>query len=100
MASSSSDDLRNIVAEINAQILHYQSLIDNLLAKREGAQLQLDSIVYPVLTLPSEITCEIFHQCLPTWVHRNSSEPWEAPVLLSHVCRAWREIALSTPALW
>ncbi|KAJ7709442.1 hypothetical protein B0H17DRAFT_226921 [Mycena rosella] len=97
---SHSSDLRHIIAETTAQIEHFQSLIANLLAKRELAQLQLDSIVYPVLTLPPEITSEIFYHCLPASHHWNSADPGKAPMLLTHVCRAWREIALSTPALW
>ncbi|KAJ7462144.1 hypothetical protein FB451DRAFT_958239, partial [Mycena latifolia] len=53
--------------------------------------------------LPPEITSEIFIYCLPTSQmarERNTVNPHEAPMLLSHVCRAWREIALGTPALW
>ncbi|KAJ7462113.1 hypothetical protein FB451DRAFT_1562674 [Mycena latifolia] len=98
-----SDDLRKIVADTTAEIDHYQSLLQKLLTKRDSAQLELDSIVYPVLTLPPEITAEIFVDCLPTsrtdceW---NAADPQEAPMLLSHVCRTWREIAIGTPALW
>jgi hypothetical protein len=92
MANNSS--LRRVVAE-NTEINYY--------TKRDSAQLQLDSIVYPVLTLPSEITSEIFICCLPTSstdVERNAVDPHAPPMLLSHVCQAWREITLSTPALW
>ncbi|KAJ7462155.1 hypothetical protein FB451DRAFT_479969 [Mycena latifolia] len=97
------DDLRKIVADTAPEIIHYQSLLQKLLAKRDSAQLELDSIVYPVLTLPPEITAKIFHDCLPTSYtdrERNGSNPQEAPILLSHVCRMWREITIGTPALW
>ncbi|KAF7346089.1 F-box domain-containing protein [Mycena sanguinolenta] len=56
----------------------------------------------PVHKLPFETTSEIFIQCLPTsytvreW---NTANP-RAPMLLLHVCRIWREIAIGTPALW
>jgi F-box/TPR repeat protein Pof3 len=43
-------------------------------------------------TLPVELVVQIFEEIL-------SSEPLRA-VTLSHVCRRWRTIALSTPALW
>ncbi|KAJ7709441.1 hypothetical protein B0H17DRAFT_1248924 [Mycena rosella] len=101
--SNQSRDLRNIIAETTAQLAQYQSLMDKLLAKRESAQLQLDFIVYPVLSLPPEITSEIFLSCLPTSYtdpNKKSVNPKEAPMLLSHVCRTWRQVALSTPALW
>ncbi|KAJ7681796.1 hypothetical protein B0H17DRAFT_1333617 [Mycena rosella] len=101
--SNHSRDLRNIVAETTAQLAHYRSLMDKLLAKRESAQLQLDSIVYPILSLPPEVTSEIFLSCLPTSYtdpNKKTANPKEAPMLLSHVCRTWRKVALSTPALW
>ncbi|KAJ7462161.1 hypothetical protein FB451DRAFT_1043997, partial [Mycena latifolia] len=98
-----SDDLRQIVAETTKSIDRYESALTKLLARRAKAQLELDSIVYPVLTLPPEITSEIFLYCLPTShmdLERNSPNPNEAPILLSHVCRTWKEIAIGTPALW
>ncbi|KAJ7489447.1 hypothetical protein FB451DRAFT_1023911 [Mycena latifolia] len=94
--SLNSVHLRSVVAETTAQIAQLQE-------KRQNAQRQLDSIVYPVLTLPPEITSEIFLHCLPTsYTDRewNSVESSEAPMLLSHVCRRWREVAISTHALW
>ncbi|KAJ6561476.1 hypothetical protein DFH09DRAFT_1035731 [Mycena vulgaris] len=95
--------LRKVVADTNADIAHYRSLLDNLLTKRDDAQHQLDSIVYPVLMLPPEITSEIFLQCLPTSQNdlgRPTVNPREPPMLLTHVCSKWKEIAISTPALW
>ncbi|KAJ6615730.1 hypothetical protein B0H10DRAFT_2039895 [Mycena sp. CBHHK59/15] len=54
---------------------------------------------YPVLTLPLEITTEIFIRCLPLLgdcqPDRNS-----APMLLLRICRSWSMIARATPALW
>ncbi|KAJ7682362.1 hypothetical protein DFH06DRAFT_1160904 [Mycena polygramma] len=63
-------------------------------------QLQLESIVYPVLTLPPEITSEIFIHCLPDRREIDVVNPTEAPLLLTHVCGLWRQIAISTPELW
>ncbi|KAF7346023.1 F-box domain-containing protein [Mycena sanguinolenta] len=63
----------------------------------------LDVAVSPILALPVEILSEIFVHCLPTshtnreW---NTAHPSEAPMLLLHVCRIWREIAIDTSALW
>ncbi|KAF7346077.1 F-box domain-containing protein [Mycena sanguinolenta] len=57
----------------------------------------------PVFTFPFEITSEIFIHCLPTsYTDRewNTANPCEAPMLLLHVCRSWRERAIGTPALW
>ncbi|KAJ7435768.1 hypothetical protein B0H11DRAFT_2256812 [Mycena galericulata] len=62
---------------------------------------RFDECTYPVLTLANEIISEIF-------LHRVSLSkgpdlfPYgpESPLFLGHICRKWREIALSTPSLW
>ncbi|KAJ7249720.1 hypothetical protein B0H12DRAFT_1019546, partial [Mycena haematopus] len=66
----------------------------------EPAHTQLDSVVYPVLTLPPEITSEIFCHCLPTERQSDIVNPKEAPLVLTQVCGLWRNIAISTPELW
>ncbi|KAJ7678114.1 hypothetical protein DFH06DRAFT_1465883 [Mycena polygramma] len=48
-----------------------------------------------VLTLPNEITSDIFLHFLP---NSYLSIP-NAPHLLTHICRQWRETALTSPAL-
>ncbi|KAJ7277449.1 hypothetical protein C8J57DRAFT_1713789 [Mycena rebaudengoi] len=52
----------------------------------------------PVLILPLEIICDIFLHCISTGSYWPS--PRKAPLLLLTICRAWRDIALSFPALW
>ncbi|KAJ6515452.1 hypothetical protein C8R45DRAFT_1205708 [Mycena sanguinolenta] len=58
------------------------------------------AVVFPVLTLPPEITSEIFLHCVPTSRKSDIVNPKEAPLLLTQVCRLWRDIAISTPELW
>ncbi|KAJ6451470.1 hypothetical protein C8R47DRAFT_301112 [Mycena vitilis] len=62
--------------------------------------MQMDSITYPVLTLPPEIISEIFIHCLPARRKVDVVNPTEAPLLLTRVCGLWRQIAISTPELW
>ncbi|KAJ7479704.1 hypothetical protein FB451DRAFT_1239641 [Mycena latifolia] len=71
--------------------------IDTLTAERQHLQAELDSIVYPVLTLPVEITSHIFLHSIP-----KNKEPssYTAPLLLTQICRQWRAIALAAPNLW
>ncbi|KAJ7707471.1 hypothetical protein B0H17DRAFT_1174521 [Mycena rosella] len=56
------------------------------------------SLAFPVLTLPMEVTSEIFVHCLPgaSAIPRTT----DAPLLLARICRQWRDIALSLPQLW
>jgi len=74
-------------------------LIALLSAERQSLQAQSDAIVYPVLSLPPEITAEIFLRCLLFDTTPRPS-PSKAPLLLAQICRQWRQIALDTPALW
>jgi hypothetical protein len=58
---------------------------------------RLDSYKYPVLTLPNEITTEIFLHFLPA---RPIPIGRLSPLFLCQICRKWREVALSTPSMW
>ncbi|KAJ7155134.1 hypothetical protein C8R46DRAFT_436827 [Mycena filopes] len=88
------------VAELDAQILQLQDRIRNLELHKLLIQDRLDAYCYPVLVLPNEITAEIFVHFLPVFPHRPPLTGIASPTLLTQICRAWREIALSTPTLW
>ncbi|KAJ7827090.1 hypothetical protein B0H13DRAFT_1575131, partial [Mycena leptocephala] len=68
----------------------------------ENAQQEVEEslalVVYPVLTLPYEITSRIFVACLPSDGVRPS--PDAAPLLLARICGHWRKFALSTGGIW
>ncbi|KAG1886172.1 hypothetical protein F4604DRAFT_1724979 [Suillus subluteus] len=49
--------------------------------------------------LPTEILSEIFLYCLPEDEHLLYASR-QAPMLLTRVCRRWREIAVGLPRLW
>ncbi|KAK7055851.1 F-box domain-containing protein [Favolaschia claudopus] len=71
-----------------------------LRSHRAAAQARIDAYKYPVLTLPTEITSEIFLQFLPAYPLCPNTTGLHSPTLLTHVCSQWRNIALSTPKLW
>ncbi|KAJ7708533.1 hypothetical protein B0H16DRAFT_1261004, partial [Mycena metata] len=83
-----------------SSISRLQLSLDEMQTRLRHLQTRLDSITYPVLTLPPEITSEIFLLCLPDERTTGVVDPREVPLLLAHVCRAWRQIAISLPALW
>ncbi|KAF7375516.1 F-box domain-containing protein [Mycena sanguinolenta] len=84
--------LRNRLSELDA-------LITSLTAERQRLQDVADTIVYPVLSLPTEITTEIFLRCIPPQSNLRQAHS-EAPFLLAQICRRWRQLALDTPHLW
>ncbi|KAG1738511.1 hypothetical protein EDB19DRAFT_894665 [Suillus lakei] len=50
--------------------------------------------------LPSEILSQIFYDCLPEDEYLLSPALEQAPMLLTRICRAWREVAVGMPSLW
>ncbi|KAG1747955.1 uncharacterized protein EDB91DRAFT_51716 [Suillus paluster] len=60
-------------------------------------------LVSTLWRLPTEVLSQIFHHCLPTIPAFNEIQlpsQLEAPVMLTAVCRRWREVAVDTPSLW
>nr|GAT58472.1 predicted protein [Mycena chlorophos] len=53
-----------------------------------------------IQSLPPELIRHIFLSSKPHSGFRSSTRPRDVPILLTHVCSQWREIALSTSALW
>ncbi|KAJ6602522.1 hypothetical protein DFH09DRAFT_1125030 [Mycena vulgaris] len=97
MVSSSPTDATD--AEILRDLR--SKLVELDLGMRYAIRRALDSIFYPILTLPREILEEIFVCCLPE--DRGDPlvpDPSVAPMVLLNVCKHWRDIALSTPRLW
>ncbi|KAJ7772169.1 hypothetical protein B0H16DRAFT_1714381 [Mycena metata] len=88
------------VANLEAQILHLENTISTLKVERNLAQKRLDSYHYPVLSLPNEVTSEVFMHFLPDYPLRPPLTGIHSPTVLTHVCRRWREIAVGTPGLW
>ncbi|KAJ7731723.1 hypothetical protein B0H14DRAFT_2998296 [Mycena olivaceomarginata] len=57
--------------------------------------------LHPILSLAPELISLIFVHCLPSLtLGQQELHPSKAPILLTHICGAWRALALGTPALW
>ncbi|KAJ7123278.1 hypothetical protein C8R43DRAFT_866498, partial [Mycena crocata] len=54
---------------------------------------------YPILSIPNEITAEIFRHCMPV-DGRVVPRVSDAPIVLTRICRHWRQIAVSTHRVW
>ncbi|KAF8800305.1 hypothetical protein BYT27DRAFT_7200197 [Phlegmacium glaucopus] len=90
------------ISVVDAEIERIETILDSLKRKRANIQKSIDdcnTVLAPVRRLPMDILGVIFIDCLAT--HRNPiMDPSEAPILLTHICRDWRSIALSIPRLW
>ncbi|KAF7334450.1 F-box domain-containing protein [Mycena venus] len=88
------------IAELEAQILDLERSLAALQLEKTVTQERIDSYRYPVLTLPAEITSEIFIHFLPIYPLCPPLSGPLSPTLLTRICCQWRYIALATPALW
>ncbi|KAJ6472295.1 hypothetical protein C8R47DRAFT_725741 [Mycena vitilis] len=84
------------IADIELDILEHERCISDLRA--EKAEIQKRFCL--VLTLPNEIVMEIFTHFLPVYPLCPPSTGSLSPTSLTHICRAWRDIALQNPTLW
>ncbi|KAJ7641271.1 hypothetical protein FB45DRAFT_1124876 [Roridomyces roridus] len=86
-----------------SQLATQLPLSDSMVVERETLQQALTDYKYPVLTLPSEVTSEIFLHFLPSYPKRASLNGPSSPSLLLQVCREWRDVKLGhqdTPAVY
>jgi len=88
------------VTDLAAQILALEQSLLALRAELALTQERLNSYKFPVFTLPNEIVSDIFIHFLPAYPLRPPLVGTLSPTVLTHICRRWRDIALSTPALW
>ncbi|KAJ6560326.1 hypothetical protein B0H19DRAFT_1376112 [Mycena capillaripes] len=95
-------DLRRRLAGLDAQIVEQKRVLRKLEQSRTAVERELHATAtFSVLTLPVEITAEIFLHCLP--ILEDLAIRFHMISMISmftSVCQAWREIALGTPALW
>ncbi|KAJ7641189.1 hypothetical protein FB45DRAFT_785195, partial [Roridomyces roridus] len=88
------------IAALDAEIHELQQRIHALQTEQKSCQQRLDAYKYPVLTLPNEITSEIFVHFLPAYPKYPQLTGLDSPSSLTHICRKWRDIAKATPKLW
>ncbi|KAG2035715.1 hypothetical protein BDR03DRAFT_961965 [Suillus americanus] len=83
--------VRNGVSYRQQQLVEKAVIIQSNTSRR--------SFSSPIRRLPTEILSEIFLYCLPEDEHLVHT-PRQAPMLLTKICRRWREVAMSLPMLW
>ncbi|KAJ7700351.1 hypothetical protein B0H17DRAFT_1176763 [Mycena rosella] len=91
---------RSRITAIENHILELQHTLGALEQEKDLLKDRLDAYTYPVLAVPNEIVSEIFIHFLPIYPRRAPLIGPHSPSLLGQICRKWRDIALSTPALW
>ncbi|KAJ7635212.1 hypothetical protein FB45DRAFT_911064 [Roridomyces roridus] len=94
--------IQSHLVPVSEEIARLDALIQDLAAQRQKAQDYIDAhkaLLSPVRRLPQDVMQEIFLACLPAQ-HNAVFSGREAPQILTAICRGWRNLALSTAALW
>ncbi|KAJ7609468.1 hypothetical protein FB45DRAFT_1010471 [Roridomyces roridus] len=99
-AGPTNAQLRTHLADIRARIETLELELAALRVSELSVSATLDSIVYPVLTLPVEITREIFLHYAGPPIQQYPSQSNPNPLPLAAVCKLWRTLALSCSQLW
>ncbi|KAK1221265.1 hypothetical protein PQX77_015925 [Marasmius sp. AFHP31] len=98
------EELQDLISEPKPRIERLDEEINRLQAQRNELQQFVDShsaLAAPFRRLSADIWGEIFAHCLPTnKLGVALCTVKEPPLLITNICRAWRDIALSTPRLW
>ncbi|KAF7331459.1 hypothetical protein MKEN_00024600 [Mycena kentingensis (nom. inval.)] len=94
------DAERARLIELEKRIAELERLLAPLRSEHETIQAQLGAYTYPVLSLPHEITSEIFLQTLPDPPATPPLIGLNSPQNLLGICSQWRDIALATHGLW
>ncbi|KAK1231633.1 hypothetical protein PQX77_005256, partial [Marasmius sp. AFHP31] len=98
------NEIRHLVIKPQERIGRLNEEIARLQAERDELQQFVDghlALAAPFRRFPADVWGEIFAHCLPVnKMNVAVCTVKEAPLLLTAVCRDWREIALNTPRLW
>ncbi|KAG1868278.1 hypothetical protein DFJ58DRAFT_678728, partial [Suillus subalutaceus] len=90
---SDHDTVRNGVSYRQRQLVEEKAnIIQSNISPR-----QFSSAIW---RLPTEILSQIFLYCLPEDKEFPSPIRSQAPLLLTGICRRWREVAVDLPSLW
>ncbi|KAJ7201857.1 hypothetical protein GGX14DRAFT_655090 [Mycena pura] len=108
--------LRAQLAQIEESMAALESQLTSLRSEKHRLLEDLGRIVYPVITLPTEITSDIFLHIIPKIRPSHGDEDdnggdadddasgrlqgYHSLMRLASVCRTWRAVVLSTCALW
>nr|GAT48180.1 predicted protein [Mycena chlorophos] len=87
-------------AATHAKITELRSHLAKLADTRAALVAQLQKVIFPILSVPVEITTLIFAYYAEGIAEHCYKSFQSSPLLLTHVCRAWRQIALASPKLW
>ncbi|KAG1726097.1 hypothetical protein EDB19DRAFT_235389 [Suillus lakei] len=96
------DTVSHEVSRLETVMDSIKHIHQQLIAKKDKIIAQSMNLHKRLVTalwrLPTEVLSQIFVYCLPNYHYLSASHL--APMLLTRICRRWREVAVGTPSLW
>ncbi|KAJ7058798.1 hypothetical protein C8F01DRAFT_1370988 [Mycena amicta] len=83
--------------DVHAQTAQLRARLIELAKARKAVAEQLKTVTYPILDIPPEVTSQIFAYSVEIM---GDASQHSAPWVLTHVCGAWRRLALALPRTW
>ncbi|KAG2002518.1 hypothetical protein CC2G_004702 [Coprinopsis cinerea AmutBmut pab1-1] len=96
-------DISAFVKQSDARLAELNAELAVLLEKRDKLKESIDghkALLSITRRLPTDIMQNIFNWTLPPFAFNTTMDPSDSPLLLTRVCRSWREIAINLPHLW
>ncbi|KAL0569304.1 hypothetical protein V5O48_012668 [Marasmius crinis-equi] len=97
-------EIKSLLRDPEERLHSLDAEISKLQAERDELRQDIDRhrmLLSPFRRLPADLWGEIFVQALPSNEFNLPGRTLkDAPLLLTTVCRTWRDIALRTPRLW
>ena len=93
--------LENEIASLDEKISQMRDAMERMQERRSALHDHAAAhkgLVSSLRRFPAEILSEIFLHSLPAFPRAMSED--QAPLLLDRVCRRWKDVSRSTPALW
>lgn len=107
--SASIREMEARLATIDTAIANARAVLDRLVTEGKSVEEQLHAqraILSPIRRVPPELISHIFVFCLPSYSDDSEKSAWGSLALnpfelvLTNVCRRWKDIAFTTPQLW
>ncbi|KAG0706514.1 hypothetical protein DFH29DRAFT_1076953 [Suillus ampliporus] len=92
-----SDEISGLETVMRSILNLHQQLVEKTDKITQSMNLH-KRLISALWRMPTEILSQIFHHCLPDFYSLPLLSI--APLLLTRVCRRWREVAIGTPNLW
>ncbi|KAF5324010.1 hypothetical protein D9611_008268 [Ephemerocybe angulata] len=101
-------DWDQVIADLDRDLNALQQVQQHLARQRQRCVLsknKYEALLEPIRRVPDEILAAVFLECLPQepegWAAMTPTEGTKHPaIILTHVCRHWRNLAMGTPRLW